>query len=79
MGIYVLKQDESKGYDTYDSIVVAAESEDEARQIMPKEYYNWKDPSDTWARSPNNVQVTFLGIAKDGTKSGVILASFNAG
>jgi hypothetical protein len=38
MNLYLLSQDVVCGYDTYDSCVVAAESEDEARKIHPSEF-----------------------------------------
>lgn len=31
------------GYDTYDSFVCWAESEDEARKLSPSEFYEWRD------------------------------------
>lgn len=36
MNIYLLSQSKNKGYDTYDSCVVLAETEEEARKIFPK-------------------------------------------
>ena len=38
MNIYLLSQSEVDGYDTYDSCVVAAENEEDARQIHPSEF-----------------------------------------
>lgn len=38
MEIYLLKQDWNNDYDTYDSVVVIAENEQEARKIHPSEY-----------------------------------------
>ena len=38
MKIYLLSQDFVSGYDTYDSAIVIAENEDEARKIHPNEY-----------------------------------------
>lgn len=73
--LYYLSQDDSRGYDTYDSCIVAAETEDEARNIHPLSGWG----SRTWARKPEYVKVELLGIAVPGTEPGVILASFNAG
>ena len=39
MKLYLIKQDDNCGYDTYDSAVVIATSEEEARQIHPSTYY----------------------------------------
>ena len=38
MNLYLISQDENIGYDTYDSAVVAAKSEKDARTIHPSEY-----------------------------------------
>jgi hypothetical protein len=82
MNLYLLMQDENSGYDTYDSMVVAAETEDRARLIHPN---TWSDnPWDRkfyrdWATSPDQVSVELIGTAVEGTKAGVILSSFNAG
>ena len=63
-------------WDIYDSAVVAAKTEAEAKKMNPngQEYIH----SGAWT-SPENVSVRLLGIASPGTKKGVICASFNAG
>ena len=74
---------------TFVSAVVCAESEQEARRIHPRgcEIKNWwlddywsnfLDGWD-WAKSLENVEVEFLGVASVLIKKGVIVASFNAG
>ena len=78
MKLYLLSQDERTGYDTFDAVVVAAESEEDARTIHPTmEGNNWT--SMAWASSPDNVSVRELGVAAKGIKRGAILKSFNAG
>jgi len=87
MYLYRLSQNIARGYDTYDSCVVAAQSEDEARIIHPSDYTDNGDLdrdcfprySDTWASRPSDVCVELIGTATDGTEAGVICASFNAG
>lgn len=88
MYLYRLSQSVSRGYDTYDSCVVAACSEDEARLIHPSDYVEPGDLdrdcfprySDTWAQHPSDVCVTLIGIAADGIEAGEVLcSSFNAG
>jgi len=74
MKLYKIWQEINKGYDTYDSAVVCAESEEEARKIPPDDisYLEmWADFSD--------VMVEYIGEAKEGLEKGVIVASFNAG
>lgn len=83
MNLYLLPQSDNTGYDTYDSCVVAAKNEDEARKMHPDgstpvekwPTYVFAD----WAKHPDNVKVELIGRATKGTKAGVILASFNAG
>ena len=70
-------------YDTYDSVIVAAETEDEARFIHPMNHIDdFKDwggvDDDTWADA-KDIEVEYIGEAKEGTVKGVILASYNAG
>ncbi len=77
MNLYLLTQKENNGYDTYDSIIVSANSIDEAKLVLPdSDYSRWGDS--TWATGPENVTAALIGIAiKD--ISEVHLASFNAG
>jgi hypothetical protein len=75
MKLYLLSQGENNGYDTYDSMVVAAESEDAARQMHPGNEWGWN----VWANSPEQVDVEYLGEAAPESEAGVICASFNAG
>lgn len=79
MNIYLLEQNDNCGYDTYDSMVVYAESKDAARQMLPAEYAKF-DYGSSWAHCPENVIVTKIGTALPGIEvSGIIITSFNAG
>lgn len=78
MKLWLLSQDENKDYDTYDSCVVAAETEGEARLTMPSKYESF-DKNSAWCSGPDKVTVKLLGEAIEGTPAGVVLASFNAG
>lgn len=77
MNLYLISQDVRRGYDVYDSAVVAAETEDDARAIHP-DGYNGPYGRSTWCK-PAQVKVIQIGTAYPGTPSGVICASFNAG
>jgi|WetSurMetagenome_2_1015567.scaffolds.fasta_scaffold106554_4 hypothetical protein len=90
MNIYRIYQTENVGYDTYDSAVVVAENEEEARMmnpaykgtdtdIWPLFMSNWEDEYSGWASSPENVSVEKIGIAVPGLRKGPIVSSFNAG
>lgn len=73
--LYLISQNANSDYDTYDSAVVAAYDEEEARNTHPDgdwEYnYSWAEPEE--------VSVKYIGIATTDIEPGVVLASFNAG
>ena len=80
MNLYLISQSVNNGYDTYDSAVVCAESEEEARSIHPNGDLDWNGgngPYGTWCNK-DSVSVQLIGSAIDQQK-GIILASFNAG
>jgi len=85
MNLYKISQTEQTGYDTFDSAVVIARDEDDARNISPSMTEEW-DRS-TWCSSPKKVTVELLGKAspelianwEDKLQDPVICASFNAG
>jgi len=79
MKLWLLSQSVNNDYDTYDAAVVAAETEEEARNTLPSEYSHWGEQGRNWAPTPDQVEVEYLGEAKEGTKAGAILSSFNAG
>jgi len=87
MNLYLIEQpEENVDYDTYDSAVVCAESEEEARKMHPSKNYDSKHPwwsndnwHKDWANALEDVRVTLLGEAKEGLDRGVICRSFNAG
>lgn len=80
MKLYLISQYENTDYDTYDSAVVCAETEEEARMIHPgkDEWDGEMDKYDTWCAA-KDVKVELIGIADDSVKEGVVCASFNAG
>ena len=79
MNLYLLTQDEEFGYDTFDSVVVAALNGDQAKKIHPRGDDAWGYRSGCWPKSPENVDAKLIGKAVEGTSAGVILSSFNAG
>jgi len=74
MKLWIISQNVNNDYDTYDSAVVAAETEEEARNIN----LGGKWDGIWWANDPSEVTVEYLGVT-DRDISGVILASFNTG
>jgi hypothetical protein len=83
MKLWLISQTKNQGYDSFDSAIVVAESEDAARNIHPLENGSFENPIhiDMWVSSHDldHVSVRYIGEAIPGTKAGVILASFNAG
>jgi hypothetical protein len=81
MKLWLVSQEENDNYDTFDSFVVAAETEQEAKFTHPsKRGESWdgkSDDYDTWA-PVEYVKVALIGEAAEGV-SGIICASFNAG
>ena len=89
MNLYLVSQNINNGYDTWDSMVVVAESEEDARLIHP--YAGKADlgfdfpedfstfPGDGWVKKSeiDQLEVEFLG--ETNKERGVICASFNAG
>ena len=90
MKLWLLNQITNNNYNTYDSCVVTAETEEDARCIHPSEGNYWgKEVMSWWCGSyrhtdnngwvkPNEVKVTYLGETPLG--GGVVVcSSFNAG
>lgn len=82
MKLYLLTQDENQGEGCFESCVVVAEDEEGARNVHP--FGDW-DRVDVWTYAPEDVEVTYLGDAReDLEKAGfslkvnnVICGSFN--
>ena len=87
MKLYLLTQYQNTGYDTYDSCVVCAENEDDAKNIDPSTgdgvFVDWSNKSQkysiSWANTKDGIEVEEIGEAHPSQKRGVICASFNAG
>jgi len=81
MEIYHLSQKINTGYDTFDSIVVCAESEMEARLIHPitKDWCGKEESCFPVWVDADLLTVKHIGKAKEGIEKGIICASFNAG
>ena len=80
--LFLISQDYNNDYDTFDSAVVVAESEEDAIKIHPhgrKEFWN----NTTWVYEEDvekHVQVKYIGKASDTLYLGqVVCSSFRAG
>jgi hypothetical protein len=95
MNLYLVSQTINNDYDTYDSMIVAAEDEHQARRTCPSGHYEWNNANDSWEFlygdgtrrpdvrhdwvRPDQVTVELIGITIPEVTAGKILASFNAG
>lgn len=86
MNLYLLTQTVNRGYDTYDSCVVVAENEEDARMTRPddrtwdqeRELASKGRRSMVWADAPDQVIVIQIGETSFYKEAQLILASFNA-
>jgi hypothetical protein len=91
LNLYKITQSANDDYDSYDSAIVAATSEEKAKLIHPSNWTNKNQPEwyeddneikavHDWT-TPDNVQVELIGVVtNDKIKNGdVVVASFNAG
>lgn len=78
MKLWLISQDQNNNYGTYDSAVVAAETEEAAKNIVPGGY-KFGEAYSLWCSGPEFVKVELIGKASSEITAGVVLASFNAG
>lgn len=81
--LYLLEREipEIMWWDQFDSCVVCATSAEEAAKIHPRMQENWNDHVGDRSRckTPEEVEVTFIGKAADNVLLGeVICSSYNA-
>ena len=79
LNLYLLSQTTNVRYDTFDSCVVAAKNEEDARMINPGGKWDPGALFKDWCTSPSDVTVKLIGKAEPDIESGVIISSFNAG
>lgn len=89
MFLYLISSDEQTDYDTYDSAIVVANDENEARTMHPDGRSRWIDGKwmnnglsfefhSSWLKY-EDVKVVLIGVADPKyTEPEVILASYNA-
>ncbi len=73
MKLFKLTQKENTSYDTFTTLIVSAETAEEAKLVHP--YGKW--PANayqlgwrSWATKPDNVVAEYLGEARDGMPGG---------
>ena len=66
MYIYLLERTDRVGYDEYDSCVVVADSEEQARFINPCEYYVWSDEQQQYGFVYSDGKVEYTKYTNNG-------------
>lgn len=80
MKLYLLTQNDNNVYDTYDSCLVCAENEADARTISPSgDVFVENERYGSWAKKASAITCEEIGEANEKQTRGVIIASFNAG
>ena len=80
MKLYLLHQNDNNNYDTYDSILVCAENEAEAKTItLTGHLFEESEEYTEWARKASAITCKEIGEANGEQTRGVIIASYNAG
>lgn len=83
MNLYIISQHINNDYDTYDSAIVCAENEGDARRMDPggkngePALFGFR-LSQEWVDNLADVHVRLIGIAAEDVPIGVVLASYNA-
>ena len=81
MNIFKVERTDKVGYDEYDSFVIIAESENEARVTDPSGKPVEDSIFSSWVkvRDLDKLIVTLIGVANEDQEPGIVLTSFNAG
>jgi hypothetical protein len=76
MNIYILYWT-AHWYDTYDSCIVCAENEEEAKKIYPSNHWEFWGYINERAEKPEDVSVEYIWLASEELEKWLILSSFN--
>lgn len=86
MKLYLLEQTDNNDYDTYDSCIVCAENEEDAKNISPDSEYDDETYAfvenkkySQWAMKKESITCEEIGEANANIPRGVVIASYNAG
>ena len=91
MRLYLITQEETGGYDTYDSAVVVAPDARKAKRIHPggrddweskrqqesleRDMHRWDYEYRCWASHPKHVTAEFIGEARGPLKEGTVICA----
>lgn len=78
MKLFLLTSEVLSGHDTFDSMIVRAETEERAKEITLAKEHDF-----SWPSKAEDLEALEIGTVTEGqldaTQEGVVLASFNAG
>ena len=78
--LYHITDPKGGGWETYDSMIVVAESAMEAREMNPESNEDFPEQIDNnWYDNKKNLIIVFIGVATPDLNKGVVITSFNAG
>ena len=60
MKLFLIKQDKNTGYDTYDSAVVYAFNEEQARQMHPRAGKSWEESKGDYLETYGDIGIAAL-------------------
>lgn len=82
MNLYLITRNDDVDYDQYDSAVVAAPDEEDAKALIEQDLDDWTHYGYVYNKKVNtelDITIELIGTAVDGIEPGIVVASFNAG
>jgi hypothetical protein len=82
MNLYLITRNDWHGYDQYDSAVVAAPDEEDAKALIEQNLDDWTHYGYVNHKKVNtklDITIELIGTAVDGIEPGIVVDSYNAG
>lgn len=86
MNLYLITRNDGVDYDQYDSAVVAAPDEEDAKALIEQDLHGWTNTDWKYVEkvlvvthAELDIAIELIGTAVDGIEPGIVVASYNAG
>lgn len=86
MNLYLITRNDGVDYDQYDSAVVAAPDEEDAKALIEQDLYGWTNTDWKYVEkglveihTELDITIELIGTAIDEMQYGIVVDSFNAG
>ena len=86
MNLYLITRNDGVDYDQYDSAVVAAPDEEDAKALIEQDLYGWTNTDWKYVEkvlvethTELDITIKLIGTAIDEMQYGIVVDSFNAG